>query len=123
MRTYNLTPLDQLELEERRLREEINISEQKMAFQLKYISDNWGSMIVKSISSSIMNKVTDRVESSSPISTTSLLTRSIGGGLGSLLLSKYKSVGSLGWKLFKPMALAFITKKATTKLFSSKKKK
>ena len=124
MRTYSLTPLDQLKLEEKQLREEIKIAEQKMAFQLQYISDNWGSMIVKSVSSSIMNKVTDRLDSTSPISTTSYLTRSIGGGgWGNLLLSNYKTVGSIGWKILKPIALTFLTKKVTSKLFSKSKKK
>lgn len=124
MRTYSLTPLDQLKLEEKQLREEIKIAEQKMAFQLQYISDNWGSMIVKSVSSSIMNKVTDRVDSTSPISTSSYLTRSIsGGGWGNLLLSNYKTVGSIGWKILKPIALTFLTKKVTSKLFSKSKKK
>ena len=49
MRTYKLTPLDQLKLEEKQLREEIKISEQKMVFQLQYINDNWGSMLLKSV--------------------------------------------------------------------------
>lgn len=123
MKTYKLTPLDQLKLEEKQLREEIKISEQKMAFQLQYVHDNWGSMLVKSITSSFMNKVTDRVESSSPISATSYLTRSVGGGWGNFFLSNYKSVGSVGWKLLKPIALTFLTKKATSALFSKKKKR
>ena len=124
MRTYSLTPLDQLKLEEKQLREEIIIAEQKMAFQLQYISDNWGSMIVKSVSSSILNKVTDRVDSASPFSAASYLTRSIGGGgWGNLLLSNYKTVGSIGWKILKPIALTFLTKKVTSKLFSKSKKK
>ena len=125
MRTYNLTPLDQLKLEEKQLREEIKIAEQKMSFQLQYISDNWGSMIVKSVSSSILNKVTDRVDSASPFSAASYLTRSIGGGggWGNLLLSNYKTVGSIGWKILKPIALTFLTKKATSRLFSKRKKK
>jgi hypothetical protein len=122
MRTYKLTPLDQLKLEEKQLREEIKISEQKMVFQLQYINDNWGSMLLKSVTSSIMNKVTDRVESSSPLSTSSYLTRSVGGGWGNLLLSNYKSVGSIGWRLLKPIALTFITKRATARLFHRKKR-
>ncbi len=123
MKTYKLTPLDQLKLEEKQLREEILIAEQKMAFQLQYINDNWGAMLLKSVSSSIMNKVTDRVESSSPVSSSSYLTRSAGGGWGRFFLSNYRSVGSTGWKLLKPIALTFITKKVTSKLFSKKKRR
>ena len=123
MKTYKLTPLDQLKLEEKQLREEIKISEQKMAFQLQYIHDNWGSMLLRSTTSSIMNKVSDRTSGSSPVSNTSYLTRSVGGGWGNFFLSNYKSVCSVGWRLIKPIALGFITKKATSMLFSKKKKR
>ncbi len=121
MKTYKLTPLEQLNIEKKQLREELNVSEQKMAFQLQYINDNWGSMLLKSISSSILNKVTDRVENASPLSNASYLTRSIVGGWGSLI-PNYKSVGSIGWKILKPIALTFLTKKVTSKFFSKKKR-
>jgi len=123
MRTYKLTPLEQLKLEEKQLSEEIKISEQKMAFQLQYINDNWGSMLVKSITSSIMNKVTDRVEETSPVSGTSYLTQSTGGGgWGNFFLSNYKSVGSMGWRILKPIALTLLTKRATSMLFPKKRR-
>ena len=123
MKTYKLTPLDQIILEQKQLREEIKISEQKMAFQIQYINDNWGSMLLKSTTSSIMNKVTNRIEGSSPISNMSYLPQSVSGGWGSFLLSNYKSVGSIGWRLIKPLALTMLTKKVTTKLFKKKKRK
>ena len=123
MKTYKLTPLDQLRIEEKQLREEIKISEQKMAFRLQYINDNWGSMLLKSTTSSIMNKVTDRAIGSSPVSSTSYLTRLPGGGWGNFFLSNYKTVGSVGWRLLKPLALTFLTRKATSMLFSRKKKR
>ena len=122
MKTYKLTPYDQVKIEKKQLREEIKISEQKMAFQLEYIHDNWGSMLLKSTTSSIINKVTDRASSSSPTST-SYLTRSPGGGWGNYFLSNYKTVGSIGWRLIRPIALGFLTKKATSMLFSKKKRK
>lgn len=122
MKTYKLTPYDQIKIEKKQLREEIKISEQKMAFQLEYIHDNWGSMLLKSTTSSIINKVTDRAGGSSPVST-SYLTRSPGGGWGNYFLSNYKTVGSIGWRLIKPIALGFLTKKATSMLFSKRKKK
>ena len=125
MKTYKLTPLEQLKLEQKQLREEIKISEHKMAFQLQYINDNWGSMLLKSVTSSVMNKFTDRIEHSSPVSRTSSLTRTlgVGGSLGSLLLSNYKTVGSVGWRLLKPIALTFLTKKVTSKLFPKRKRR
>lgn len=125
MKAYKLTPLDQINLEKKQLREEIKISEHKMAFQLQYVNDNWGTMFLKSVTSSIMNKVTDRAYHTSPSSSTSRITRAIGsgGGINSFLLSNYKAVGSIGWRLLKPIAIGFITKRATSLIFSKKKKK
>lgn len=122
MKTYKLTPLDQLKLEEKQLREEIKVSEQKMVFQLQYINDNWGSMLLKSVSSSIMSKVTDRADNSS-LTSSNYLTRSTGGGWSSFFLSNYKSVGSVGWRILKPIALTFLTKKVTSKLLPRRKKR
>ena len=122
MKAYKLTPLDQLKLEEKQLREEIKVSEQKMVFQLQYIHDNWGSMLLKSVSSSIMSKVTDRVESSSPVSS-NYLTRSTGGGWGNFFFSNYKSVGSIGWRILRPIALTFLTKKVTSKLLPKRRRR
>ncbi len=109
-------------LEERQLREEIKISEQKMAFQLQYINDNWGSMLLKGITSSIKNKVTNTFEHIAPIATSPYVTRTLGGGWGNLLLSNYKVVGSLGWRLIKPVVFTILTHKAKS-LLSSKKKR
>ena len=123
MKTYKLTPLDQLLLEEKQLREEIKVSEQKMVFQLQYLNDNWGSMLLKGMTSSLKNKVTNTFEHISPIATSPYVTRAIGGGWGSLLLSNYKTVGSMGWKIIKPIALTLLTRKAKSMLFRSKKRR
>ena len=56
MRTYKLTPLEQLKLEKSRLREERGIAQQRMSYQFKYFSDNWGSLLTKGVTSSIKNK-------------------------------------------------------------------
>ena len=123
MKTYKLTPLDQLLLEEKQLREEIKVSEQKMVFQLQYLNDNWGSMLLKGMTSSLKNKVTNTFEHISPIATSPYVTRAIGGGWGSLLLSNYKTVGSMGWKIIKPIALTLLTRKAKSMLFRTKKRR
>ena len=123
MKTYRLTPLDQLKLEERQLREEIKISEQKMVFQLQYINDNWGSMLLKGITSSVKNKVTNTFEHISPIATSPYVTRAIGGGWGGLLLSNYKLVGSMGWKILKPIALTILSRKAKSMIFPRRKRR
>ena len=123
MKTYRLTPLDQLKLEERQLREEIKISEQKMVFQLQYLNDNWGSMLLKGLTSSVKNKVADTFEHISPISPSPYITRTLGGGWGNLFLSNYKLVGSMGWKLLKPIALTLLTRKAKSMVFGKKKRR
>ena len=121
MKTYKLTPLDQLLLEKKQLQEEIKVSEQKMVFQLQYFNDNWGSMLLKGVGSSVMGKVTNKVDHFSPLSTASYVTRGLGGGWGSLFLSNYKTFGSVGWKILKPLALTFLTKRATSMLFHRKR--
>ena len=123
MKTYKLTPLDQLKLEERQLREEIKISEQKMVFQMQYINDNWGSMLLKGITSTVKNRVTNTFEHIYHIANSPYVTRAIGGGWGSLLLSNYKLIGSMGWKLLKPIALTLLSRKAKSMLFPKRKKR
>lgn len=123
MRTYKLTPLDQLKLEKKQLHEEINTAEQKMVFQLQYLNDNWGSMLLKGATSSIKNRLTDTVGQISPVSQSSYVTRTLGGGWGNLFLSNYKLVGSVGWKIIKPIALTFLTRRATSMLFHRKKRR
>lgn len=122
MKTYKLTPLEQLRLEQKELREEIMISEQKFAYQLQHLKNNWGSVLLKSATSSIVNKVSDRTEIM-PISTGAHLTRFVKNNWSSFLLSNYKTLGSIGWKIAKPLALTFITKKATAKLFPKRRKR
>lgn len=123
MKTYKLTPLDQLLLETKQLKEEIKVSEQKMVFQLQYFNDNWGSMLLKGVASSVMDKVTNKVDHISPLSTAAYVTRGIGGGWGNLFLSNYKTFGTMGWRILKPLALTFLTKRASSMLFHRKKKR
>lgn len=123
MKTYKLTPLDQLMLEERQLREEIKVSEQKMVFQMQYINDNWGSMLLKGLTSTVKNKVADTFEHISPMAPSPYVTRTLGGGWGNLFLSNYKLVGSIGWRLIKPIALTLATRKAKSLLFGGKKRR
>lgn len=117
MKTYKLTPLDQLRIEQRQLGEEIKVAEQKMVFQLQYLNDNWGTMLLRGVTSSVKNKLTETVGHISPVSTSSYVTRSLGGGWGNLFFSNYKLIGSIGWKIIKPIALTFLSKKATSMLF------
>ncbi len=122
MKTYKLTPLDQLLLEEKQLREEIKVSEQKMVFQLQYLNDNWGSMLLNGITSTVKSRVSNTIEHLSLIASSPYVTRAIGGGWGGLLLSNYKLLGSMGWKIIKPIALTLLTRKAKTMLFPKRKR-
>ncbi|MDI3505354.1 MAG: hypothetical protein PWQ81_576, partial [Bacteroidota bacterium] len=49
MKTYKLTPLEQLQMEQKRLREERAIAEQRMGFQFQYLADNWGTLLTKGV--------------------------------------------------------------------------
>ena len=80
-------------------------------------------MLLKGMTSSLKNKVTNTFEHISPIATSPYVTRAIGGGWGSLLLSNYKTVGSMGWKIIKPIALTLLTRKAKSMLFRTKKRR
>ncbi|HOT64948.1 MAG TPA: hypothetical protein PLV98_05930, partial [Dysgonamonadaceae bacterium] len=62
MKTYKLTPLEQLQMEQKRLREERAIAEQRMGFQFQYLADNWGTLLTKGVASSIKNKITETVD-------------------------------------------------------------
>lgn len=126
MKAYKLTPLERLKLEEKKLHEDLRLSEQKLLFQFQYIGDNWGSITLKSITSSFMNRA-GAITHVSPVSTSTGIARTIGSNIGNIFLSNYKLLGTVGWKMIKPMALpvaiSFITKKATSRLFGKKRKK
>lgn len=131
MKTYKLTPLEQLQMEQKRLREERAVAEQRMYFQLQYVADNWGSMLTKGISSSIKSKIAgtmDSISSSGNASVTPFVTKPSGFNwslLTGLFTSNLPTIGSTAWKLAKPALLAFATKKITSMLFgkSHKEKK
>ena len=59
MSTYKLTPLEELRLEKKRLREERAIASRRLAYQLQYLNDNWGSMLTKGVSSSVKTKIAE----------------------------------------------------------------
>lgn len=49
MSTYKLTPLEELRLEKKRLREERAIASRRLSYQLQYLNNNWGSMLTKEV--------------------------------------------------------------------------
>lgn len=62
MNRYKLTPLEELQLEKKRLNEQRMISSQRLSYQLQYLSDNWGTMLTKGVSSSIKTKFSETLD-------------------------------------------------------------
>ena len=125
MSTYKLTPLEELRLEKKRLREERAISSQRLTYQLQYLNDNWGTLLIKGISSSVKSKLVETVDhlsSGSSHSITPFITKKANPWL-SLLLSNLPLIGSISWKVAKPALIAFAVRKVSSVLFGKKKKK
>lgn len=126
MRTYKLTPLEELHLEKKRLREERAISGQRLSYQLQYLSDNWGSLITKGIASSIKSKISgtvDNFSSGASSSMTPFVTKRAGNPWLNFLVSNIPQMGTLAWSLARPAILAFAAKKVTSMIFGRKRKK
>ncbi|NLX65920.1 MAG: hypothetical protein GXZ19_03975 [Bacteroidales bacterium] len=125
MSSYRLTPLEELRLEKRRLREERGIAGQRLSYQLQYLNDNWGIMLTKGITSSMKSKLTatvDNLSSGSSYSVTPFVAKRSNPWLN-LVMSNLPLIGSLSWKVAKPALIAFTIRKIPTMLFGKKKKK
>lgn len=125
MSTYKLTPLEELRLEKKRLREERTIASQRLAYQLQYLNDNWGTLLTKGITSSVKTKVAetiDHLSSGSSYSVTPFVTKRTNPWL-SLALSNLPLIGSLSWKVARPALIAFAVKKIPSMLFGKKRKR
>ncbi|RNC64066.1 hypothetical protein [Proteiniphilum sp. X52] len=125
MSTYKLTPLEELRLEKKRLREERVIASQRLSYQLQYLNDNWGTMLTKGITSSVKSKLAETVNhlsSGSSYSITPFGTRRTNPWLN-LALSNLPLIGSLSWKVAKPALIAFAVRKIPSMLFGRKRKR
>lgn len=125
MSTYKLTPLEELKLEKKRLREERAICSQRLSYQLQYLNDNWGSMLTKGMASSVKSKLAetiDNLSSGSSYSVTPFVTKKSNPWLN-LALSNLPLIGSLSWKVAKPALIAFAIRKVPSLIFGRKKKK
>ena len=125
MSTYKLTPLEDLRLEKKRLREERIIASQRLSYQLQYLNDNWGSMLTKGVASSVKSKLVETVDnlsSGSSFSVTPFVTKRTNPWL-SLALSNLPLIGSLSWKVAKPALIAFGIRKIPSMLFGKKRKR
>lgn len=125
MKTYKLTPLEELKLEKKRLREERTIAGQRLSYQLQYLGDNWGSMLTRGVTSSIKSKFADTVDnfsSSSSASVTPFVTKKKNPWLN-LVTSNLPEIGSVAWNVARPALMAIATKKVTSMIFGRKRKR
>lgn len=122
---YKLTPLEELHLEKKRLREERAIAEQRLSYQIQYFADNWGGMLTRGVTSSIRSKFSDTMDNfsvGSSSSVTPFVTRKSNPWLG-LITSNLPQIGGLVWNVARPAIVAFAAKKATSLLFGGRKKR
>lgn len=127
MSTYKLTPLEELRLEKKRYNEQRSIASQRLAYQLQYLNDNWGTMLTKGVSSSIRAKVSETVDNlSGSNAMTPFVTKRANPWLNNtvmnIVMSNLPLIGSLTWKVTKPALLAFAARKATSLFFRRKKR-
>lgn len=124
MKAYKLTPLDELHLEKKRLREERNISGQRLSYQMQYLADNWGSLLTKGVTSSIKTKFSETLDTLSHGSSSSIVpfkTKKSNPWLN-LAISNLPFISGAAWKVARPAILAFAAKKVTNKLFGGSRK-
>jgi len=124
MSTYKLTPLEELRLEKKRLREERAIASRRLAYQLQYLNDNWGSMLTKGVSSSVKMKIAetmDNLSGGTSHSLTPFVTKRVNPWIN-FAVSNMPLIGSIVWGVAKPAILAFAAKKVGSFLFRRKRK-
>ena len=125
MSTYKLTPLEELRLEKKRLREERIIASQRLSYQLQYLNDNWGTMLTKGVASSVKSKLAETVDnlsSGSSFSFTPFVTKRTNPWLN-LVMSNLPLIGSLSWKVARPALIAFAVREIPSMLFGKKREK
>lgn len=124
MSTYKLTPLEELRLEKKRLREERAITGQRISSQLEYLNDNWGVMLTKAVTSSFKSNFAETLCNLSNGASNSLAPLIAGKSnpLVNIALASLPSVGSLAWGMAKPAIFAFVVRKATSFLFGRRKR-
>jgi len=124
MSTYKLTPLEELRLEKRRVSEERTIASQRLAYQLQYLNDNWGTMLTKGITSSVKLKFAETVDNlsgGSSSSVTPFVTRKTNPWLN-FAMANLPLLGSVSWGVAKPVILAFAAKKITSLIFGRRRR-
>jgi len=124
MSTNKLTPLEELRLEKKRLREERAVAGKRLSTQLEYLNNNWGVMLTKEVTSTFKSRFAESVCNLSEGATGSIVPFLTKGSnpLINLALSSLPSIGSLAWGVARPAIFAFIARKATSFLFGRRKR-
>ncbi|MGI6074038.1 MAG: hypothetical protein ACOYEA_05300 [Fermentimonas sp.] len=130
MRTYKLSPIEELRMEKKRCQEERLISSQRLAYQIQYLNDNWGSMITRGLTSSVKTKLSETIDglsSNSQTSVTPFVTKRnttwFNNPIMNLVVNNLPLVGSIVWKIAKPALVAFGTKRITSSIFGGRRRK
>ena len=124
MSKYRLSPLEELHLEKKRIREERTISSQRLSYQLQYLNDNWGTLLSKGLTSSVKTKFAETLDNLSNGSTSSITpftTKRTNPWLN-MLISSLPLIGSITWKIAKPAIITHLLKR-TSRLFFGKIRK
>lgn len=125
MSTYKLSPLEKLRLEKKRLREERDIANRRLVYQLQYLNDNWGSLLTKGVSSSVKSRLVETIDNLSDRSSSSrsmipFFTKRHNPWLN-FTLTYLPVIGSLTWRVAKPALIAFVARKISSRIFRRKK--
>lgn len=126
MRTYKLTPLEELCLEKKRLRENRAIAAQRLSYHLQYLEDNWGTMLTQGVASSVKTKFTETIDTLSGGTSDSIFPLSGKKnrfGWLNILAANLPLVSKVAWQVGKPAVMAFVMKKVTGHLFGGGKNK
>ncbi len=124
-----MTPLEELRLEKKRLNEQRKISSQRLSYQLQYLSDNWGTMLTKGVSSSIKTKFSETLDNLTgdvphiPPYMTRRPRSWLNNAAVNLIVSNLPLIGSIAWKITKPALIAYVTRQATARLFGKRRKR
>ena len=126
MKKYKLTPFEKLQVEKERLREERETAEKRMLFQFRYIADNWGMVIAKSITGGVKNKLSETIDNISYAGTnrtTIFHTSPRKMKWGNFLVSNLPTIAQITWRIAKPALITFATRKVMSMIFKKDKKK
>ncbi len=129
MKTYKLTPLEELRLEKKRLNEQRLISGQRLSYQLQYLNDNWEDMLAKGVTSSIKIKLSETLanlvgESANVTPFRHKRSRlRLNNAAANIIMSNLPLIGTIAWRIARPALMGYITRQVTARIFGKRRKK